>query len=105
MALSGTFAFCIVAGFIFSNALANFILLITRQSAPLVYRPRNDMERIAALGLVTFTGPAVLFDNALKSYAETQRPFQLCFSLGIVFVWSFLIGVVVVRTLQLAGLI
>jgi hypothetical protein len=94
----GTLMLCIIAGFITSKIVANFCLMITGQKGQLQFKPQTEVGRILAIGLVTFTGPATLFDHSIaaQKMGNQPRPY-LWMSLSLVMFWSYLLGLFVVQ--------
>lgn len=104
MSSFGTFTLCIIMGFATSQAIASLTGFVLGQTGVLRLSPRTDLQRLLALSLVTITGPAVLFENSLKAKANAEQSVgALSLALLIVLLWSFLIGVLVVRVAQLGG--
>lgn len=101
----GTFALCIMMGFATSQILASLIGFATGQKGLAEFRPRSDSQRILALAAITFTGPAVLFENALTAHRKGEQPEgYLYIAVGIALSWSFLLGLLIVRLVKFAGL-
>lgn len=102
----GTLMICIMAGFITSKIIANFCLMITGQKGQLQFKPRSEIGRILAIGLVTFTGPATLFDHSIASQrmGSQPRPY-LWMSLSLVLFWSYLLGLFVVQLAIIYGVL
>ena len=94
----GTLLICIVAGFVTSKIIANFCLMITGQRGQLQFKPRTEVGRVLAIGVVTFTGPATLFDHSIAAQRTGSQPLPyLWMSLSLVLFWSYLLGLFVVQ--------
>lgn len=94
----GVFLLCIAAGYVTSALLSNLIRLVTGKTISTRTAPKSDFGRALALGVVTFTGPATLFENALAAQAKGEAPKPYLFlSLALVLAWSFLLGLFVVQ--------
>jgi hypothetical protein len=94
----GTLALCIMAGFVTSKIVANLCLLLMGQKGQLQFKPRSEVGRVLAIGVVTFTGPATLFDHSLTATRTRSQPLPyLWMSLSLVVFWSYLLGLFVVQ--------
>jgi hypothetical protein len=87
-----------MAGFITSKIVANFCLMFMGQRGQLQFKPRSEIGRILAIGVVTFTGPATLFDHSIAAQRTGDQPRpHLWMSLSLVLFWSYLLGLFVVQ--------
>jgi hypothetical protein len=87
-----------MAGFITSKIVANLCMMLMGQKGQLQLKPRSEIGRVLAIGVVTFTGPATLFDHSLIAQKTGTQPLpHLWMSLSLVVFWSYLIGLFVVQ--------